>query len=68
MNKTIANKIRFGFKKTKMATLQRTYWRYHWSVTYVAQQPWRGYHEKFSFIVTKLTSQSSVNASQNESK
>jgi len=46
---------------------QRTYWRLHCSVTYVAQQ-WRSYHENFSFIVTQLTSQSNDNASQNESK
>ena len=29
---------------------RKTYWRYHWSVTYVAQQ-WRSYHENFSVIV-----------------
>jgi len=32
---------------------QRTYWRYHCSVSYVTQQ-WRRYHENFSFIVTWL--------------
>jgi len=30
---------------------QRTYWRYHCSVTYVTSL-WRSYHENFSFIVT----------------
>jgi len=30
---------------------QRTYWRYHCSVTYVTQQ-WRS-HENFSFTVTR---------------
>jgi len=30
---------------------QSTYWRYHCSVTYVAQQC-RSYHENFSFIIT----------------
>jgi len=30
---------------------QRTYWRYHCSMTYVTHQ-WRSYDENFSFIVT----------------
>jgi len=50
-----------NFKRTKNCPIaranmnepgkQRAHWRYHWSVTYVTQE-WRGYHEKFSFIVT----------------
>jgi len=31
--------------------MQRTYWRYHCSVTYVTQH-WRSYHANSSFIVT----------------
>jgi len=46
---------------------QKTYWRFHCSVTYVIEQ-WRSYHANFSFIVTQLTSQSNDNASQDESK
>jgi len=30
---------------------QKTYWRFHCSVTYVIEQ-WRSYHANFSFIVT----------------
>jgi len=47
--------------------MQKTYWRYHYSVTYVTQQ-WRSYRANVSFIVTYLTSQSNNNASQTENK